>query len=132
MHVPEQPLTVTRQRAAIRQVEAAIAALERGDFDIAITLAAAAEGMFDFRKDGTLFDYMLNHERALAEFSRKDWISILNMERDWLKHSSDQTHERTIDIDSATHMIARACSKLTNWTTPRLDEFRVWCLGRLD
>ena len=54
MKVPKRPLTLTKAQAPVRQVEAAIHALIRGDFDIAITLACAAEGMFD-RKGRHLF-----------------------------------------------------------------------------
>src|SRR5260221_3875305 len=41
------PLTISKAEGASRQVEEAIKALERGDFDIAITLAGAAEGMLE-------------------------------------------------------------------------------------
>jgi hypothetical protein len=47
MDVPSQVLTVSKVEGATRQIDEAIKALERGDFDIAITLAGAAEGMFD-------------------------------------------------------------------------------------
>jgi hypothetical protein len=55
MEAPDRPLNLTKVEAAIRQVEAAIEALERGDFDVAITLAGAAEDMID--RPGSLFAY---------------------------------------------------------------------------
>ncbi|HWL06453.1 MAG TPA: hypothetical protein VNQ99_16220 [Xanthobacteraceae bacterium] len=130
MNPPSGPLFVTREQAATRQVEAAISALERGEFDIAITLAGAAEGMFDFRKEGTILEGIANAERALTHFEKKDWINILNMERNWLKHSSDRTGTIAIELFSAAFMIARAASKLTHWTQP-LHDFKAWYLGWL-
>ncbi|MFG1340259.1 hypothetical protein [Xanthobacter autotrophicus] len=130
MNPPERPLTLMREEAAIRQIEAAIAAFERGLFDVAITLAGAAEGMFDYRKDGTIFDSMLVNPIAQERFSRKEWISILNMERDWLKHSSNKVEPVTFDIDSTAYMIARAASKMPSWTTAMKD-FKTWYMVRI-
>ena len=48
--LPVDPLKLTLAQAATRQVDAAIDALERGKFDIALTLAGAAEGMIE--RDG--------------------------------------------------------------------------------
>jgi hypothetical protein len=45
MNVRDRPLKISKAEGASRQVEEAIKALERGDFDIAVTLAGAAEGM---------------------------------------------------------------------------------------
>jgi hypothetical protein len=53
MTLPETPLQIeigaslflTLQKAATRQVDAAIDALQAGDYDVALTLAGAAEGM---------------------------------------------------------------------------------------
>jgi hypothetical protein len=64
MEVPDRPLNLTKVEAAIRQVEAAIEALERGDFDVAITLAGAAEDMID--RPGSLFAYHQDHPKAKA------------------------------------------------------------------
>lgn len=55
MPLPESPLHVpvgtslhlTLERAMSRQVDAAIDALVAGNFDIALTLAGAAEGMIE-------------------------------------------------------------------------------------
>lgn len=119
-----------REEAAIRQIEAAIAAFDSGLFDVAITLAGAAEGMFDYRKDGTVFEGMLGNTVARERFSRKEWISILNMERDWLKHSGDKTEPVTFDVDSTAYMIARAASKMTSWTQS-MQEFKAWYMHRI-
>ena len=63
--------------------------------------------------------------RALERFSKKEWISILNMERDWLKHGGAE--EMTFDRGSAAFMIARAMSKFDQWS-PEMDEFKIWLL----
>jgi hypothetical protein len=43
--LPADPIKLTLTEGASRQVDAAIDALERGDFAVAVTLAGAAEGM---------------------------------------------------------------------------------------
>jgi hypothetical protein len=55
MELPESTLnvpigttiTLPLEKAAVRQIDAAIDALEAGLFDVAITLAGAAEGMIE-------------------------------------------------------------------------------------
>jgi hypothetical protein len=44
---PQRTLTVTKEQAATRQVVAAIEAFGRGDYDVATTLAGAAEDMIE-------------------------------------------------------------------------------------
>ena len=51
------------------------------------------------------------------------------MERDWLKHGG--AAEMTIDRANAAFMIARAMSKLDQWT-PKMDEFKIWLLSNLE
>ena len=45
MNPDRKGLTLTKEEAATRQTNAAIEAFARGDFDIAITLAGAAEDL---------------------------------------------------------------------------------------
>ena len=86
--------------------------------------------MFDFR-DAT-FEGLASQTRGLEEFGdRKKWTAVLNLERDWLKHSGDKAPELSIDDFSAGYMIARACSKMTEWT-PRMVDFMGWFMGRLE
>ena len=91
--VPGAPLKLTKGEAATRQIEAAIAALVRGHFDIAITLASAAEDMID-RKGSHLFAFLRDHPQV----NKKDWIRHINRHRDWFKHASgsDQVAHRAI------------------------------------
>jgi hypothetical protein len=127
--LPADPLNLTLTEAATRQVDAAIDALERGKFDVALTLAGAAEGMI--KRDGYhLFAGLRDNPRAKERIAeKKDWIAILNRERDWLKHGGDDVME--IECFDAAMMIARAASKLEAWTR-RMEDFRVWFLKHLD
>ncbi|MBB4428403.1 hypothetical protein GGD66_006990 [Bradyrhizobium sp. CIR48] len=129
--LPAPALKLTLAQGATRQVEAAIDALERGKFDIGLTLAGAAEGMI--KRDGHhLFAGLRDNPRAQERFGKKrDWITLLNRERDWLKHGGDDAME--ITCFDAAMMIARAASKLEakDWT-PKMEDFRVWFLQNLD
>jgi hypothetical protein len=98
MDAPNAPLIITKVGGATRQTEAAIDAFFRGDFDIAITLAGAAEGMIE-RGGPHLWAYLLDTQRVRDRLTvlegqeaevveRKPWVSVLNGERDWLKHPS--------------------------------------------
>src|SRR5450759_2152120 len=122
MEPPKDNLTVTKIEAAARQTEAAIEAFARGDFDIAITLAGAAEGMIE--RDGPHMFFFLRDSPRVKHVPKKDWITVLNVERDWLKHHSGPD-TLVIEKEVASFMIARAASKLEKWT-PRMEEFRKW------
>jgi len=136
MELPESTLNVaigtkiflTLEKAAVRQIDAAIDALEAGLFDVALTLAGAAEGMID-RAGLHMFAEVNKSRQALERFTQKEWISILNMERDWLKHGGQPHME--IHCSTAAFMIARAASKVENWS-PRIVEFKIWLLANLD
>ncbi|SFH69716.1 hypothetical protein [Bradyrhizobium sp. cf659] len=127
--LPAAPLNLTIAEAASRQIDAAIDALQRGDFDVALTLAGAAEGMI--KRDGPhMFAWLRDHPKAAEHFqSKKKWIDVLNREYYWLKHSGEETME--IDCATAVFMIARAMTKLDAWT-PKMDAFKPWLLENLD
>ena len=130
MDVPKAVLTITKTDGAIRQVEAAIQALQRGDFDIAVTLAGASEGMFD-RRGPHMWNFILNSPKA-AEFEKKELISVLNAARDWLKHpTTDVSEVLTLTRGDAAFMIARAASKLETWS-PLIEDFKSWLVANLD
>jgi hypothetical protein len=123
------PIKLTLAEGATRQVDAAIDALGRGDFDIALTLAGAAEGMLK-REGFHLFGGLRDNPRAKERIAeKKDWISLLNRERDWLKHGGDD--EIQIECFDAAIMIAGAASKLEAWTL-KMEQFREWFLANLD
>ncbi|MET4514324.1 hypothetical protein [Bradyrhizobium sp. I1.7.5] len=137
MTLPESPLKIdvggslslTLHAAATRQIDAAIDALQTGDFDVALTLAGAAEGMIERKTGHTMFGWLKQHPGALERFDKKEWISMLNAERDWLKHGGQPAME--ICCAEATFMIARAASKLEDWTS-KMVAFKIWLLANLD
>jgi hypothetical protein len=126
--IPLGTLKLTRVEAMTRQIETAIAALQRGDYDVAVTLAGAAEGMI--QRDGPhMFAYLRDSPRVQGKFSKKDWITTINRELYWLKHGGQ--NEMEIECADAAFMIARAATKLEKWT-PKMEEFRVWLKNNID
>ncbi|WP_369719730.1 hypothetical protein AB8Z38_20935 [Bradyrhizobium sp. LLZ17] len=106
-----------------------IDAFGRGAFDIALTLAGAAEGMVG-REGPHMFSWLRDNPQAKERFSdRKQWIALLNRERDWLKHGGDAQME--IECAPAAFMIARAASKLEAWT-PKMEAFRAWLMRHVE
>jgi hypothetical protein len=130
MNPEKKFLTLTKAEGALRQINAAIEAFWRGDFDIAVTLSGAAEGMLE-SKEAHLFSHMRDASRD-QHVPKKEWIGTLNLERDWLKHNSSE-HSATMEIHrgAAAFMIARAASKLENWS-PEMEEFKDWFINNLD
>ncbi|KJC47324.1 hypothetical protein UB31_18900 [Bradyrhizobium sp. LTSP849] len=128
-NLPATPLHLTLEEAASRQVDAAIDALQRGDFDVALTLAGAAEGMI--KRDGQhMFSWLRDNPKAAERFpDKKQWINVLNRELYWLKHGGEETME--IDCATTVFMIARAMTKLEVWT-PKMDGFKPWLISNLD
>jgi hypothetical protein len=128
MEPPDDPLTLTKIQGATRQIDAAIDAFVRGDFDIAITLAGAAEGMIE--RDGLHMFAFLRDSPRVQDVKKADWISTLNLELYWLKHPSGPD---TLQIEraDAAFVIARAASKLEKWT-PQMEDFKVWLCKNVD
>ena len=109
-------LVLTKNEAAGRHVEAAVSAFKSGDFDICITLAGAAEGMLSDRKDAGLFSY-LEEKGSRKGLIKEEWISCLNLERDWLKHLTPQLAPQCeFGRDEAAMMLMRAMSLLSTWS----------------
>ena len=126
MNPPETSLKITKVEGATRQAEAAIEAFIRGEFDIAITLAGASEGMLE---SSTAFPFFRDTPMAQG-VEKKEWISALNAERDWLKHASGP-ESLQLEPWHAAVMIMRAASKLEKWT-PRMEEFKEWLYKNAD
>jgi hypothetical protein len=128
MDIPIGTLNLTLVEAATRQTDAAIDALQRGDYDIALTLAGAAEGMIE-RNGPHMFSGLRDSPKAREKFSKEEWIAALNRERDWLKHGG--SNEMEIECSAAAFMVARVATKLETWT-PKMDEFKIWLINNLD
>jgi hypothetical protein len=130
MQIPGTQLQISKEQAATRHIEAAIDFLRRGDFDLAITLAGAAEGMLEGTPRTSLFE-MLRDSPKVADIGNKDWISSLNTERDWLKHPTPQLPREMIFVRAqASIMIARAVSRLSIGS-PVISEFASWFIDYL-
>jgi hypothetical protein len=135
MTLPESPMTIeigslqlTLVSAASRQIDAAIDALKAGDFDTALTLAGAAEGMIP--STGTdVFSKLKDSPKALERLSKKDWINLINQKFYWLKHGGEAAME--IECWAAAFMIARASSKIEK-RTPKMVEFKIWLQTNID
>ncbi|WP_315923518.1 hypothetical protein [Mesorhizobium sp. SP-1A] len=114
-------LYVTRIEAASRQIEAAIDAFEIGSFDVAVTLACAAEGMAPPNPKG-LFKLMMQSPRW-GDLTEKNRSSKVNLTRDWLKHrAEDKPGRLLIEEAEAAYCIVRAMSVWEPWT-PKIDAF---------
>jgi len=85
-----EPLRLTKAEAAARQINAAIDAFERGDFDVCVTLSGAAEGMLPELPGQPLFSTIRSNPKAVERYGEKGWVSRVNEERDWLKHLTPQ------------------------------------------
>jgi len=130
MEIPTEKQKITKAEGAAMQVEAAIEALVKGNFAIAITLAGAAEGMLE--GDGKEMFQALLKAPGIEKHDRKKWIDTLNGELYWLKHvAKDDRKNLEISNLDAGFMIARAASKLDTWT-PKIDEFKVWFLKAIE
>jgi hypothetical protein len=108
MKVSDRPFTLTRAEAATRQVEAAIEAMMRGRFDVAITLAGAAEDMIN--REGSLFAFQQAKAKELG-IDGKELSDHMNAQRNWLKHNRPPD-SMDFTLYDAGFMVARAVTKL--------------------
>ena len=76
-----------------------------------------------------MFGELKKSPAALERFTKREWISILNAERDWLKHGGRPHME--IHCSTAAFMIARATTKIENWID-KMVRFKIWILDNLD
>lgn len=121
-------LPLTKEMAAMRQTHFAILAHEAGNLDAAVTLAGAADGLLPELPTQEIFSRLRDDPKALAEHNKKDWVQILNYERDWLKHPTPNlSTDITITSLDAGFMIIRAMSKLPKWSE-KMIEFKEWYL----
>ena len=114
----------------MRQIHAAIGHLQRGDFECAMTLAAAGEGVLPS-----------TDEPQFRELAR---MTEVNDIVDWLRHGpmKDKEHRRrgrgqsvTIEESEAIFVTYRAIAKFDavfgDQKTPQMVSFRICATGRL-
>ncbi|RWM65352.1 MULTISPECIES: hypothetical protein [Mesorhizobium] len=116
--------TVTRQEAAVQQIEAAIAAFHAGHFAVTITLAGAAEGMAPDKEGGLWAGIRDNPNRPVLD--NGSWITRLNETRDWLKHKRPRDDARALVAFEAGVFILRAMDKWEPWTPPMIAFNDLW------
>ena len=121
MEPANNTLTITKVEGATRQTDAAIEAFMRGHFDIAMTLAGAAEGMLHSTSGLHMSSFLLD---LVPKTEKTGWFAEINRQRDWLKHAAGPALEEW----QAAQMIARAATKLEKWT-PRMEEFKAWFMN---
>jgi hypothetical protein len=137
VNFPAKPsIVLTRDEAFRRHIEAAIIAFEEERYDVAITLAGAAEGMVPETTGPApaLFLLLRDHPTAAG---KKNWIKKLNAARNWLKHAAEPNHPPNMKFDrrEAVIMLVRAISKdqtaalqseaiknVTSWIKEHFDE----------
>ncbi|MES0135605.1 hypothetical protein NKJ88_11715 [Mesorhizobium sp. M0016] len=126
---PDKSIKVTKQSGAFWQVEAAIEAFELGRFECAVTLAGAAEGMLPENPNQAIFSGLVDHPKKPTSITRKDFIAVINLERDWLKHlTPDVAAEMEITLFDAAFMVVRAMARLEQWS-PKMEDFKSWYMA---
>jgi hypothetical protein len=109
-----------KQRSAIRQICAAITHFHAGDYECAITLAAAGEGQVPESMKTYLFRLL---KEKLPGFDH-------NAFSNWLKHPTGLA-EATISELECVVMISRAIQKFVaayEATRPEFEEFSKWAV----
>lgn len=104
----------TKKLASLRQLHAAIEHLRNGDYECAVTLAAAAEGQLAGRGKRDFWQLM-KIVAFQGRTDRKAVISELNETRDWLKHPTRQLKDyRYIHADDAWIACLRAAMQFVS------------------
>lgn len=115
--------TVTKQEAAVQQIEGAIAAFHAGQFGLTITLAGAAEDMRPHKEGGLWVSIRDNPTRPVEK--NKDWIRRLNETRDWFKHDRPEETRALVAFEAGL-FILRAMDKWEPWTPTMIAFKDLW------
>ena len=131
----ERKVETTIEQAARRQIYLAITLLHRSEFEAAMTLAAAAEGMLPKPQKPYLFPKLKAWAENLPE--EEPGAKGLNDFAVWLKHGEaqkDKYAKATISELEVVTMITRAISKylaVYDGISPEMARFRDWAIERL-
>ena len=101
-------LYLTKEEAARRHILAAVQRWHDGDFDLAITLAGAADRMTKGVAMDTLFRKII--EARPPEIDEKTAANNVNSARNWLKHETNYmpSTRSFIFLDSGLHILMAA------------------------
>jgi hypothetical protein len=120
----------TKQLAALRQITAAIQHLSKREFECAITLAAAAEGLLPPTDEPHLFPD-LKEFIPPEEFKYLDFNMVVN----WLKHHKPEDPDPFSILESEPVMlIQRAITKFVavyHMSTQPMDAFMELAIARI-
>jgi hypothetical protein len=124
MNTEDTKERLSKHKAAVQQIHAAIDHCEKGELAPAITLAAAAENMLP----ATEKDHLIKRINDLGLFKQLDMNAVIN----WLKHDTDY---QTVEIQEleAGATIMRAISKFVavlDGITPKMKAFHGWMIKR--
>jgi hypothetical protein len=134
------PIDTTVHFASMRQINAAIEHLHRGDFECAITLAGASEGMLPEPDKPYFFQKVKALEDALKGAEGENRA---NAHINWLKHGKVAPNEPRIENATISQLdvivaIWRAISKFEALyvkdkadRTPQMIQFTNWAFERL-
>jgi hypothetical protein len=110
-------IQTTKQLAAIRQLEAAISHFWKNEYECAITLAAAAEGILPPPDRPHGFSLL----RGSPFFEKVDFNFYIN----WLKHPLEPQDMLVSEFETAM-IIVRAISKLAAFNADGTDEIKAF------
>jgi hypothetical protein len=117
--VVKDHVNTTRKFAALRQIRGAITCLHEGDYECAITLAHAAEGMVPDEKKGDDGKYLFKLMRERLPDNDHNLFS------NWLKH--DKIGDKaTISVFEVVVMITRAIHKFVWYYGESSDHFETF------
>jgi hypothetical protein len=122
-------IETTKQLAALPQITAAIAHLRKREYECAITLAAAAEGLLPPTDEPHMFS-------DLKEFIPREEFKYLdfNMVVNWLKHYKPEDPDPfSLPESEAVDLIMRAIAKFIavyHRSTKRMVAFMEWASTR--
>lgn len=110
-------MDLDKKTAALIQIETAIGCFRNGNYIATITLCGAAESCLPKTQNASWFDETKELLSSIApqHFKVKDWIFVMNLERDWLKHhNTEQQNIISIDKTSSNVWITRALTKFVS------------------
>ncbi|MCA0199870.1 MAG: hypothetical protein LCH56_03405 [Proteobacteria bacterium] len=122
MNARRKPIKLTKKRAALLQIEAAITHMRAGRWAEAVTLAGAAEHCLPALEGAGVKMLIAKGLERIADeddlgreaiargiVTKNDIVRVVNQTRDWLKHwNADQPDEWEVEADDALFMIFRA------------------------
>lgn len=103
-------MAMTKQEAVEHLIDGAIRAYDDGDHVCVITLAGAAEGAMPPAETQIFFEIAQDAILGKTPERRREVVSQLNAERDWLKHYNERQPVEMMMSDSIL-WIVRAMSK---------------------